>query len=104
MQKTLQKIKLSDIWPVHCCLLLKRKLLIAIFEHFSIFLPSAACLLCPLAKSLRRTVREEQQQRFAVEEYLQSCMAQGCRTEETMLIPQGAQGMEVTQMQEGMKG
>ena len=57
-----------------------------------------------MAKSLRRTVREEQKQRFAVEEHLRSCMAQGCRTEEAMLTPQGAQGTEVTQMQEGTKG
>lgn len=107
MQKTLRKIKLSNIWPVHCCLLLKRKFLIAnlvIFERFSLFLPLAACLPCPLARSLRRTKREEQQQRFAVGEYPVPCITQGCRTEEMILTPQGARGTEVTQMQVGMKG
>jgi len=63
---------------------------LAIYENFSLFLSSAACLLCPLARSPRRTVGEEQQQRFAVEEYLGFCVAQGFRTEAAIPTAQRA--------------
>lgn len=68
-------------------------------------LSAFSCLLAlSFGKKLRRAVKEEQQQSSAVGEYLGSCTARECRTGETMLTPQGAQGMEVTAVEVGMKG